>query len=235
MIQDLKARIFFLASGALLSGFAVWLLIRSQSDTHGFAQLLLLEIAGVALLAPILGHLKTLPKSGSLLGRTSFGLFGFAAGVFGLVLAMGSLSFTRSVIFQGSVLGYGAALFFGSFGLCRGFGLAFSVFVNYGIAALVMTFPWYGSAFIEALSRESQPWALSMSLQISPVFVVGGTFLEMDVLVSERLYLAFPVGQQWPYSYASPERVGMTAWAWGAVAFCAHFMISRLVRQRVHQ
>lgn len=193
----------------------------APEDLDGMATFLLFIILLVAWISP----LSALKGAGKGKERSFRSLVLSLGLIFGTGVLCGATEFMEwgeACYFSLMVTGYALAIFLGALVIRPIMGLGASSLVLYGIAALVMTFPWYGSAFIEALPRESQPWALSYSLQLSPLFIVGGTFLGKDVMVLEGLYIAFPVGQQWPFVYAAPERVAGVAWLWvGAASFLA--------------
>lgn len=191
----------------------------APEDLDGMATFLLLMVLLLAWLSPLsaLREPAARGKRGWTVrsGALSFGL---VVGTGVLCGASGFLEWGDAFYFSVMLSGYGTAMFLGALAMRPNLGLGGTSLLVYGIAAAVMTFPWYGSAFIEALPKESQAWALSYSLQLSPLFIVGGTFLGKDVMVLERLYIAFPVGQQWPFVYASPQRVAGVAWLWAGAA-----------------
>jgi hypothetical protein len=230
-LKDLKAQLISILFGVSAAALCYVACVDDRSDVNGAAQLLLLEIIVVAFSAPFFGLLSTLEGSRrKIASRVLLAILASCLFLSAALVWAAFLSFGLSLLFQMMVLGYGLGLFFGTSGLTLCFKSLDWVLMIYAVVGLVMTFPLYGSAFIEALPGESQAAALSMSLQMSPLFIVSGTFLEMDVLVSERLYLAFPVGQQWPYTYATPARVTGLAWMTAALSFafyCLPFWIAK--------
>lgn len=213
--------VFFL--GAFLANLAFLFFVTQgwtkPEDVDGMACYFLLSIVVTAWWAPLSALHESPRRSWPSLRSLALTL-GISLGVGSVAALSDFLAWGEALYFSLMLLGYAAAMFLAALALRPVLGLGGTGLFVYGIAALVMTFPWYGSAFIEALPKETQPWALSYSLQISPLFIVGGSFLGKDVMVLERLYIAFPVGQQWPFVYAEPQRVAGVAWVWtgGAAA-----------------